>query len=63
MKPVKNSVIPSVLFISVALMVTGLLLLVYMVTQEGEPGLLPLMMTAAGGLGWTVYKVKSKNII
>lgn len=34
----------------------GLALLAWMVTVEGEPGLLPLLLVAAGGTGWLVSR-------
>ena len=37
---------------SVVVALVGLALLAYMVTQEGEPGLLPLVLVLAGAVGY-----------
>ena len=48
---------------SVVVTVLGLVLLGYMVSQEGEPGLLPLALVLAGAIGFFLagYLVRSQG--
>lgn len=61
MNPKINSWVLYTPVISVAFLITGLILLVFMMITESELGLFPLVMTATGGLGYFLYKIKFKH--
>lgn len=52
--------IRSSLFIPLTIFLTGVLLLIYMIKAEGEPGAIPLAMTL-GGLVWITQKLKYRH--
>ena len=45
--------------ISLAVLAVGLVLLAYMVVEEGEPGALPLFLMLAGGGGYAISRYRS----
>ena len=44
----------------ITIFLTGVLLLIYMIKAEGEPGAIPLAMTL-GGLVWITQKLKYRH--
>lgn len=47
--------------LSAVVLVIGLLLLVYMITVEDEPGALPLLLICTGTVSLVVKRFKNKN--
>jgi hypothetical protein len=50
-------------WVAACVLAVGLALLAMMVTTEGEPGLLPLVLVAVGGtwLGWSQVRIRRRR--
>jgi hypothetical protein len=47
--------------ISLVILISGLLLVTFMITYEDEPGALPLMLILIGGIWFTLNQIRIKK--